>query len=167
MFYHEDDDGTIEFLPRENYLRLRQQLTELDEHAQKHWDGAGYTDVYVVENAEMSLQERNIPVSELDALLSKLGLRRHTDVSTGIRAGEFELKNVVGFGENFWGILYAFEDDVVKRLYIANYLDTEDDEAAAEVLHSIGTKWDLLLVDWERGEMIDLTNKEQILAYLE
>ena len=166
IFYHEDDFGQIEIIPNENFDELIKEARSVEDFSGKHFDGGGYTDVYVREDNGLKLEERKMQVSELNEILSKLPVDKHTIVTTGIRPDEMLSENTLGYGENYNGLFFDFKDGIVSNIWISGELNMND-EKLISVLNEIGEKWSLLLMDWNSLELIDLKNKEQIKKYIE
>lgn len=165
IFYHEDDYKQVEIVPAENFNELIKQAENVQDFAEGHFDGGGYTDMMVREDSGSKLKERGIKSVELDLILSELPIKKSTEVSTGIRPGEMKSENTFGYGENYNGIFFDFESDTVTGIWIAGSIPT-DNEKVIEVLNKIGQEWSLLLMDWNSLELVDLKKKEQIEKYL-
>ncbi|QNR24538.1 hypothetical protein [Croceimicrobium hydrocarbonivorans] len=165
IFYHEDDYRQVELLPSENFNDLIKQAENLQDFAEQHFDAMGYTELMVREDKGLKLSQRGIGTKELDSCLCELGLEKYTEVSTGIRPGEMESKNTMAYGQNYKAIFFDYEVDTVQDIWIAGTPDV-DKTLYAEVLHKLGMKWNLLLMDWNSLELIDLRNKAQIEKYL-
>jgi hypothetical protein len=165
IFYHEDDYRQVEIVSSENFEELIKQAENVQDFADQHFDGSGYTDVIVREDNGLKLNQRGIGTNELDSFLSELGLVKYSEVSTGIRPGEMESKNTIGYGQNYRAIFFDYETDTVQSIWITGTPDVEK-TLYAEVLNKVGMKWNLLLMDWNSLELIDLRNKEQIEKYL-
>lgn len=165
IFYHEDDYRQVEIVPSENFNELIKQAENVQDFAEKNFDGGGYTDMMVRDENGIKLKQRGIKSKELDLILSDLPINKYTEVSTGIRPGEMTSENTYGYGDNYRGIFFDFESDSVTGIWIAGSPNIEN-EKFTQTLNSIGNKWSLLLMDWNSLELIDLTNKEQIEEYL-
>jgi len=165
IFYDEDHYRQVEIVPSENFNELIKQAENVQDFAEKHFDGGGYTDMTVRAENGFQLKKRGIKSRELDLILSDLPIKRYTEVSTGIEPGEMRSENTYGYGENYNGIFFDFESDSVTGIWIAGSPNIEN-EKFTQTLISIGNKWNLLLMDWNTLELIDLKNKEQIEKYL-
>lgn len=166
IFYHEDDFGQVEIIPSENFERLIKEAKNVKDFSEKHSDGGGFTDIYVREQSGLKLEERKIKVSELNNILTKLSVEKHTMTTTGIRPDEMLHKNTFGYGENYNGLFFDFKDDIVSNIWISGRLNVND-EKLISVMNEIGTTWSLVLMDWNSLELIDLKNKKQIKKYVE
>jgi hypothetical protein len=165
IFYHEDDYRQVEIVPFENFNELIKQADNIQDFAEKNFDGVGYTDIMIREDNGLKLKERGIPVTELEKVLLNLSLPKKTSVTTGIRPGEMISKNTLGYGENCDGLFFQFESDIVSSIWIAGTIPTDKDKVI-DTLHALGHKWHLLLMDWNSCELVDLKNKEQVIKYL-
>ena len=165
IFYHEDDYQQVEIVPSENFNELIKQAENVQDFAEKHFDGSGYTDMMVREDNGFKLKQRGIQPKELDLILSELPIKRYSEVSTGIRPGEMTCENTFGYGENYNGIFFDFESDSVTGIWISGTPEVAS-EKYSSVLNDIGNKWNLLLMDWNSLELIVLKNKEQVEKYL-
>lgn len=165
IFYHEDEYRQVEIVPSENFNELIKQAENVQDFAEKHFDGGGYTDMMVRDENGFKLIQRGIEPKELDLILSELLIKKYTDVSTGIRPGEMKSENTYGYGKNYNGIFFDFESDSVTGIWIAGSPNVED-EKFAQALNDIGNRWSLLLMDWNSLELINLKDKEQIEKYL-
>ena len=98
--------------------------------------------------------------------MTELGTEKHKEVTTGY-GSEYRVKseNTIGFGKEYSAIYFDFENDKVKNIWTTNLFGL-DNEKVIDVLSTIGEKWNLVLMDWNRSELIDLSNKEMIKKYL-
>ena len=162
IFYHEDDFCQIEIVPKENLSDLLKQADNIaDFTAEK-----GYSDIYVREENKVSLKSREIEKTELEKLLTELGTEKHTEVITGY-GSDYRVKseNTIGYGKEYSAVYFDFENDKVKNIWITNLFGLNHDRVV-DVLSKIGEKWNLVLMDWNRSELIDLSNKEMINKYI-
>ncbi len=162
IFYHEDDFCQIEIVPKENLSDLLKQADNISDFSAEN----GYSDIYVREENKVSLKSREIDKTELEKLLTELGTEKHTEVITGY-GSDYRVKseNTIGFGKEYSAIYFDFENDKVKNIWITNLFGLNHDKVV-EVFSKIGEKWNLVLMDWNRSELIDLSNKEMINKYI-
>lgn len=165
IFFHEDDYKQVEIVPSENFGELIKQAENVQDFAEKHFDGGAFTDIMIREENGFKLKNRGIKPRELDLILLHLPINKYTEVSTGIRPGEMNSENTYGYGENYNGIFFDFEFDSVTGIWIVGSPEVQNKEFV-QVLNNIGNKWNLLLMDWNSLELIDLKDKEQIENYL-
>ncbi|MEF3080597.1 hypothetical protein [Winogradskyella poriferorum] len=162
IFYHEDDFCQIEIVPKENLSDLLKQADNISDFSAEN----GYSDLYVREENKVSLKSREIDKTELEKLLTELGTEKHTEVITGYGSNyRVKSENTIGFGKEYSAVYFDFENDKVKNIWITNLFGLNHDKVV-EVLSKIGEKWNLVLMDWNRSELIDLSNKEMINKYI-
>lgn len=162
IFYHEDDFCQIEIVPKENLSDLLKQADNIANFTAEK----GYSDIYVREENKVSLKSRKIEKTELEKLLTELGTEKHTEVITGY-GSDYRVKseNTIGYGKEYSVVYFDFENDKVKNIWITNLFGLNHDKVV-DVLSNIGEKWNLVLMDWNRSELIDLSNKEMINKYI-
>jgi hypothetical protein len=167
LFYHEDDYCQVELSPKENLGLFQKESEEINELADKSFDGYGYTDIYVRNDNRLPLKERRIKPLELEHVISTVQLERAAKVITGYGETYRETrKDAVGFGKNYSAIYFDFKDDVVNHIWMTNHFSM-DREKLVYCLLMIGQKWDLLLMDWNRKVPVDLSDKNAIEQYLQ
>jgi hypothetical protein len=165
LFYHEDDYRQVEIVPKENLRELLKEADNVKDFASNNFDGSGFKDIYIRGEEKFKLLEKQISQLELEQILDDFPIKKHETVSTGIRPGEMLSKKTIGYGENYNGIFFQFEDKLVSAIWISGRI-MNDDELVFELLKRIGQNWDLLLMDWNSLQLIDLKNEIQIEKYL-
>ena len=162
IFYHEDDFCQIEIVPKENLSDLLKQADNINDFTAEN----GYSDIYVREENKVSLKTKQIDKSELENLLAKLGTEKHTEITTGY-GSDYRVKseNTIGFGKDYSAVYFDFDNELVNNIWITN-LSGLNNENVVNVLSKIGEKWNLVMMDWNRSELIDLSNKKMIEKYI-
>ena len=162
IFYHEDDFCQIEIVPKENLSDLLKQADNINDFTAEN----GYSDIYVREENKVSLKTKQIDKSELENLLTKLGTEKHTEITTGY-GSDYRVKseNTIGFGKDYSAVYFDFDNELVNNIWITN-LSGLNNENVVNVLSEIGEKWNLVMMDWNRSELIDLSNKKMIEKYI-
>ena len=165
IFYHEDDYRQVEIVPKENLSELLKEADNIEEFSSENFEGTGFKNIYVRGEETFNLIDKKIYKVELEKILDDFPIKKYETVSTGIRPGEMLSKETIGYGKNYNGIFFQFENEVVSAIWIAGRI-MNDDESVFEILKRIGQKWELLLMDWNSLKLIDLKNELQIENYL-
>jgi len=166
-FYHEDDYLQIEILPCENSAILEDESDRVDAFSKENFDGQGLTDMYVRNSAnKVELSQRAINISDLEIILSSMGMDRTEKVVTGYgQSYRISHNNCIAYGKEYHVIYFDFEGEIVQHIWITQpWLMNQ--ERLIDCLYNLGLKWDLLLQDWNLLETIDLKNKKAIIDYL-
>ncbi|MCR9248909.1 MAG: hypothetical protein NXI20_00740 [bacterium] len=137
IFYHEDDYRQVEIVPSENFNQLIKQATNIQDFSANDVDKNGYNNLYIREGDGIKLKQRMIDLKELDSILNRLALEKHTRVSTGITPGELISKNTYGYGQDYNGIFIDFESDIVTAIWITGSPEISNQELA-KVLNEVG-----------------------------
>lgn len=167
IFYHEDDYRQVEIVPNDNLAILEEESKKVNDFANEHFDGSGYTDIYVrSDDNKIELKQRSIKPNDLEHKLEILGFERLQNVITGYGQTYRKLhKDCIAFGKDYSAIYYDFKDEIVQGIWMTNHWSI-DRKKLSECLHEIGKKWNLLLQDWNLSKTVDLNNKQAIEDYL-
>jgi hypothetical protein len=167
IFYHEDDYLQVEILPLENINQLKLESKEVEKFSEKHFDGLGYSDIYVrTDENKLGLKERHIKPAELETYLSVMEFDRITNVLTGYGQTHRELhKDCIAFGKNYTAIYYDFKENVIQHIWTTGHWSMNK-KKLTHVLLNIGQHWNLVLQDWNLTITVDLRNKKAIEDYL-
>jgi hypothetical protein len=171
LFVHEDDWGQIEVLPSDCRAWCEQEIARIATFAARHAapDGAGWTDMYVRQNAPVILQSLGIPLA-LAARAIGARLPAFEIVSSGTFSSPEPVAHVCGFGPaTNTGVVLASDAARTHVTMITLVLhgspDQQGDVLAALVdLPAVSS---LLLVDWPRGHVVLLDNADAITGYLD
>lgn len=167
IFYHEDDFRQVEIVPSDNLSSLKTESEKVDTFAKEHFDGSGFTDIYVRNDENKTkLNQRRIDPNDLEKILSSLGFDRIPNVLTGYgKSYREQHKKCVAFGKDYCAVYYDFQDNVVEHIWFTNHWSM-DRERLAKSLHKLGQQWNLLLQDWNLTVTVDLKDKSLIDQYL-
>lgn len=168
VFFHEDDCGLIELLPRANAARCQQQLTQKDDFAAAHEapGGIGWTDMYVVPPPDVPLSTLEIDVAALDACVPETipgcsnvttGYSSHREPCVRTRAFCFSpaLKSDMLF-------VHWNESGIVESAWFSGLPDEVDRGPLLEALRNIAKRWDLILVSWTRSYVVGLDELDRL-----
>jgi hypothetical protein len=158
----------MDIMPAENMQEALRVAREADEFGRAHYDGGGWTEMYIIPESKQSISERNIPLSDIDTLVSGR-LEEAKSLFSGIRPGELVLERCFAFGDDHLGALYGYH--VAEVIGGLHFLPPEDHSTSTAVLwHSIlatlGQRYQLILADWWSPIVIDLSDGRMIDRYL-
>lgn len=171
VFYlHEDEWAMIDLLPSENFEELLRTARAAQSFGEEHFDGFGWTDMYVVPSPTYPLSLRALPFNELQNLLRER-FRQARSVQSGYSTYREACPESFAFveAEKADGAFYGDQENgLVIRLHLLP-CNKENQSSIAyfvDILHILGTKYDLVLADWWNHTIIDLREKNLIVAYL-
>lgn len=170
VYYHEDSYRQVEFCPVENLDYLKKQNYEIGKFAKKHSDGIGFTEIYERDENPILIYDKNIQFAKLDELLKELGFDKIIKVYEGYGETSWECQNTFAYRINKATFFVHAEGKFVKDLWIDNFwLEREEEiiNKLSESLLTIGTKYDLVLNDWNLTMVLDLKNRSEIEKYFD
>ena len=150
----EDDWRQVEFVARANLAYVQQQFMALAAFKSRHWSDPGWTDVYLrhehpVPLSDIGLQFRKLPAWPLSGLA--IG-----DESVPVHGG-FALAD----GGDWFVYGQCTEEDHVVQLAVAPGRVAPFAEFAGGIVRLART-FDLLLVDWCAGALVDTSSAESV-----
>lgn len=169
FWLHEDEWGMIDILPAENFASALQTAHEAEEFGKAHFDGFGWTDMYVIPEAKIPLAQRNIALPEIRALAQE-HLSEADQVESGIRPGEISGKDgTFAFVAEDKSALYGdSRDNIVQYLCMLppGRVSEASETYWTSALLSLGTRHQLILADWWDKRLVDLSDHDAVVRYL-
>jgi hypothetical protein len=169
LYFHEDLYCQVELLPRENFSEIVKENEKIEDFAQKHSDGFGYTDIYVRNGQKIKTSERKIQNGDFEKVMLESGFKKYSNVYSGYSSYEEPCKNTMGFKLDSSVVYCDFENDLIKNIWIDNFRFSNSSDKKEQLINSlfaIGEKWNLILNDWDLTETFDLMNKAEIERYI-
>lgn len=171
IYFHEDYFRQVEFLPRENYKFLKNENLKVKNFSEEHSDGNGlFTDIYLrQENEPKSILEKKIELNDLESTLNNLELEKVENVYTGYSSHKEKCSNMIAFKYDDAEIFIGLKENIIADLFVTGFRFFEDEKTKMKlenILYDIGTKYDLILNDWDLTEVIDLKDRNEIKKYL-
>jgi hypothetical protein len=171
VFYlHEDEWAMIDLLPSENFEELLRTARAAQTFGEEHFDGFGWTDMYQIPPPTSPLSLRTLPFNELQGMLKERFLQARS-VQSGYSSYNETLPDSFAFveAEKADGAFYGKQENgLVIRLHLlpCNSDDHSHIASFADILHTLGMRYDLVLVDWWKNTIIDLREKHLVVEYL-
>jgi hypothetical protein len=172
VFYlHEDEWAMIDLLPAENVAEVQWTAHEAQAFGEQHCDGFGWTDMYILPRPTHPLSLRAIPLNELKAMLRERFLPADS-VQSGYSSYRETLPDCFAFveAEKADGAFYGDQENgLVTRLHLLPCIERNHARLTSfiDILHALGAKYDLVLVDWWNTQIIDLRERNRVVQYLE
>lgn len=170
VFYlHEDEWAMITILPAENLSRSKGIAQEANEFSKAHFDGFGWTNIYVIPEEKYPLSERQIPFSELSNLLSPF-LAPADIVQTGYSSYRETVKYgfaYISLDDRFSGFYGEQKDGIALYLHLlpGGSRNAEKNIPFVNVLSMLGSKYNLILADWWLHKIVDLRDSDDVMDY--
>lgn len=165
IFFHEDDYCQVEIVTASNRDSYLKEIEQIQEFADEHSDGIGYTDMYIRQDNQCPTADMKISFQNIDKNISCY-LHKFNSVKTGYSSYACECESTVGYGFKELSIFLEHENEIVKNIWITGFARNQNHlETFTNVLEYLG-KLDLILVDWNVGIVVNLNDKEEIEKYL-
>lgn len=170
VFYHEDDYCMIEVLPMGNWDTCISRLRFVGKYSDAHSTEIGWTSITIRGDNPQPLESLNIKVKDLVSSLSQF-LGSFDRVLTGYSTFREVSEDTLAFGSVDSYIIFV-DFNPLKGTVEDLWLDFGTDIHAnrdhiLKGLQVLGSLGELLLVDWDLGQVIDLSDQDAVMAYLE
>lgn len=169
FYLHEDDWGMVSLLPQENLAFAREEQGRIDAFSAAHWDGSGWTDIYVQTGEPFPITIRQLPYTRLAELLGGL-LTAAASVETGYSTHREPCPGCFAFGKAYDFALYgSLRDGIVTQLHLSGShlpADVARRQALTAALSTLGAEYQLVLVDWFSSVIVPLAEQEALDRYL-
>lgn len=167
----EDYYCQIELIPDENKNQVVKIFNQIENLISKNENENGFTEIYERDKSEFSTLRKQININDFENIFqnSKL-LKAHKIKYENFRMINCEDEKTKAFGISDFVIFYDIKESIVNNIWI-DYQNFDSDnfrnleENILEILSEIGTKYNLILVDWNKLEIVDLKNKIEIKKY--
>lgn len=169
VYFHEDMFCQVEFSPAENLFYLKNENKKVIDFTDEHFDGSGYTDIYIRNKKPIPILDKKIPVEKLNNLLIDLKFKRIDRVYYGYGSAKWISKNTAAYTFETAKIFVNYKELIVENFWIDDFRFHEDEMVKTklkEVLSKIGAELNVVLSDWNLSVTIDLKNEEEIDKYL-
>jgi hypothetical protein len=170
VFYlHEDEWGMVSMLPHENLAFLHEERERLDAFSDAHFDGSGWTDIYIRSEEPSPITIRAIPYVRLAEIFGSL-LPAADRVETGYSTYREPCPGCFAFGKTYGLAIYgSVQDGTVTELYLSLPhlpIDAALRQGLVTALCALGMEYTLVLMDWYRSLIINLADQAAVDRYL-
>ncbi len=181
VYFHEDDYCQIEILPAQNLSYCAEQLALIGRFSEQHRapNNTGWTDIYLRGKAPMSVDALALDINRVSALLTK-HMQAFDRIESGCSSHRERCKNIRAFGFDDHCVVYVsynrpdlvgwlmrkpcIAQDIWLGLGHIKNSKLATLRTALEELNSLGA---FLLIDWSSSNLLLLSEKEKLAAYLE
>jgi hypothetical protein len=156
----------IELIPKQNYLFTNRTLEELNTLRE---DADSFHNCRIIPEQPIKLEIQNVKMNTINNFLDPISLSFHNSISSGYSTLTYEVENTVAWGFERYGIFIEYSNDHVKSIWICNsakFVKNNQPYSFFEAISLIARELDLILVDWHRNIVVDITNRKKLKDYL-
>jgi hypothetical protein len=165
--FHEDFYCQIEFLPKEGFNNVSKVAKEVTEFSEQHFDGNGWTECYVRNEASVPTKDKRIQVTDVVDFLKQHEFGEYSKVTTGYGQYEIRCENTRAFRRESIVVCFDYEDNILKNIWLNTSPQTVDNTAYKTFLLCIADKYNFLLADWWKSIVVDISSPNEIDKYFQ
>ncbi|HWI53943.1 MAG TPA: hypothetical protein VNT01_17525 [Symbiobacteriaceae bacterium] len=154
LFYHEDDYCQIEILPRATLGYCVDEFEKIAAFANDHQAAIGFKDLYIRADYPVDLNSLSIPADDLRRILASQ-LNPAERVQTGRWRRRTECPHTEGYGDQYFAVFFDQQDGTVTHIWLQMTYKRYRGEALVRLLSALRQAWDVILVDWSTGAILD------------
>lgn len=160
----------IDILPSENVERVQSIAHEAQTFGETHFDGFGWTDIYTIPEVAHPLSVRAIEFAALQIVLKERFFLAD-NVQSGYSAYRETLPDCFAFveAEKKDGAFYGKQiNGILTGLHLLPCEEGNESTIAifTDILHRLGTKYNLVLADWWSTQVVYSCDKDAITHYV-
>ncbi|MBV8252437.1 MAG: hypothetical protein JO154_07500 [Chitinophaga sp.] len=165
-YFHEDDYNQVEIVPEQNFASAQRQM---DSFPPQEEGVMGFSSIVVRDETPINISELKIDAALLNNYLTSHSTQVFDVVKTGYGSYVEIVNNAVAYGFDKLAIVVESTDSIVKNLFLIDYYPPKEKicQPILPVLHDLGTKHSLILVDWNAWNIIRLNDIAAVNNYLE
>jgi hypothetical protein len=162
----EDDYLMIEIISNDNLDFAKKETKRISGFGNENFDGNGFTEITKVGKYPVPTDKLKIQKAELLNILSSTNLPQIQNIYYNGESKPINLPNTIVFGEYNNGIFIESKDDLVTEIWFSSYNYSEISKTKIiETLNSIGNKYNMILVDWNKDKVTNLKQIDEINNY--
>ena len=162
IFIHEDFFKMIELIPKENIFATNKTIQELPEVEKLN---NSFTSCTVLPSTIIKLEDQKIPLKKTRTILETKAISFHDKISSGYSTTVNSIDNTLAWGFERYGVFVEYVNNTTKSIWLCNSAKFSSDNSArmlTKAILELAIELELILVDWNRQIVIDIT-KEMIL----
>lgn len=170
MILWEDDYLMIEIMSNQNLEYAQHETTRINEFGKEHSDGLGFNAVTEIKKKKLETKDLKIETRKFVKIFDELKTQKYQKLLYygGGEPKEIKDPNTLVYGKHKTGIFIEEENGLIENIWFNTY-NWEDLEKTKInlALKKIGDKYDMIMVDFFKGEIINLKNQYEIDKYLQ
>lgn len=167
--FWEDDYCQIEIVPRKNIEHIEKSIKQIDEFTEKTRTENGFTDIFMREDLPFPTINAELRTDYFEKLLAEKGFEKAMKIRfDGYTIIECSKTTSNAYSLPCFNFFYDCNDEFINNIWISTSLITASDHfnKTLEALYELGESCEMVLINWNRSELIDLAKRNQIKEYL-
>lgn len=164
---HEDDYCQIELLPKSSLKFCVTEMKKIEQFSEAHKTDFGWSDMYL--RTEETMETLSFFEFSLDLWTNNLTkLSFHPKVTSGYSSHVELLNNCVAWtGDNEVTIFADTDKNIIQRVWFTfDNLTAQGIQNSFTAIQQIPQYKDLIIADWNSGQIINIFDDEKLLQYL-
>ena len=172
QYFHEDSYKMIELVSNKNYFSLTKELDNFRNiNTSEDYFVNGFKSIYKVPKTTVKLDTQKIVLSEIEEILDSLSKNKTSNIRKGYSNSYSLIENSKGWGFEYSVIIVEYSKQYVENLWILEtgegvIIENDRGERLKKALNSLGRKFNLVLVDWNKEMLVNISKENYLIHYL-
>ncbi|WP_340067360.1 hypothetical protein [Ascidiimonas aurantiaca] len=166
LFFHEDDYLQVEIIPIDNLFDQSKNLSNLKYDFEEH----GFTNISSRGAKKNPTSSKKIYSSHLTEILERSAITGFNKVYTGYGSNSILKNGIKAYGYKDYAILFDSLNGIVQNIWLVFSPKLEMPLSSysnlSNTLFEIGSKYNMILIDWNEEIIVDLGSHKKTLDYL-
>ena len=156
-------------MSNQNLEYAQKETTRINEFGKEHSDGLGFSAITEIKKKKQETKDLKLETQELIKIFDELKIEKYSKLRYygGGEPQEIKDSKTLVYGKNKTAIFIEQENEIIENIWFNTYNWEDLPKTKINIaLKEIGDKYDMIMVDWFKGEIIDLRNQDEIERYL-
>lgn len=166
IFLHEDFYRQIELIPKQNYFFVTKTISTIQEVERSD---EGFVRCKIRPEHLIKMASLGIRFDDLKRVLEPLSLGYVEEIDSGYGRSSYRLENTVAWAFERYGIFVDRHNDFVESIWIcksSKFLFSNSANLLSRALTLLANDFNLILVDWNREIVVDISKPINLNLYL-
>ncbi len=169
MILWEDDYLMIEIMSSRNLEYAQKETNRIYQFGEEHSDGLGYSAITEIKKKQQETKDLKYETQDFIKIFDELKIEKYPKLLYygGGEPKEIKAPKTLVYGKYRTAIYIEQENGIIENIWFNTYNWEDIPKTKINLaLKEIGNKFDMIMVDWFKGEIIDLRNQNEIERYL-
>ena len=169
MILWEDDYLMIEIMSSQNLEYAQKETTRINKFGKEHSDGLGFSAITEIKKKKQETKDLKFKTQEFIKIFDELKIEKYPKLLYygGGEPKEIKDPKTLVYGKHKTAIFIEQENGIIENIWFNTYNWKDLPETNIKsALKEIGDRYDMIMVDFFKGEIINLRNQNEIEKYL-
>jgi len=171
LSFHEDDYKLIELIPNKNYFYSKKNIEDNKLINDEDNTEFGFSSINLIKEQPIKLFDEKVKYKQVNSILNKISSKSTSNISMGYSTSYNSIKNSKAWGLEYCALLVEYSGRYIKNISLIEVggdiiIKDDNPKKLLQALIELGNKYNLILIDWNKDLVVDISNKTKAENYL-